>query len=150
MNISELQKAVLQSIDERKDALTAAGDSIWDHPQINFHEDYAADKLCAILSENGFTVERPLDGMPTAFRATYGSGKPVIAYLGEYDALSALSQQAGSLTKSPIESGAPGHGCGHNLLGVGSLGAALAVKDAIAALKEEVKAGKISIPTSLN
>ena len=133
MNISELQKAVLQSIDERKDALTAAGDSIWDHPQINFHEDYAADKLCAILSENGFTVERPLDGMPTAFRATYGSGKPVIAYLGEYDALSALSQQAGSLTKSPIESGAPGHGCGHNLLGVGSLGAALAVKDAIAA-----------------
>lgn len=133
MSILAIQHAVSESIDARKAALVSASDAIWDHPQVNFHEDYAADMLCSLLEQNGFALEKQLDDMPTAFRATFGSGKPVIAFLGEYDALSALSQQAGCLTKMPVETGAPGHGCGHNLLGVGSLAAALAVKDLIAA-----------------
>ena len=133
MSILAIQHAVSESIDARKAALVNASDAIWDHPQVNFPEDYAADMLCSLLEQNGFALEKQLDDMPTAFRATFGSGKPVIAFLGEYDALSALSQQAGCLTKMPVETGAPGHGCGHNLLGVGSLAAALAVKDLIAA-----------------
>ena len=132
MNIHTLQQSILDSVNAHQDDYTAASDAIWAHPQVNFHEDFAAGQLCGLLEENGFSVEKGLDGMPTAFRAQFGSGKPVIAFLGEYDALSALSQQAGCLSKTPVEEGAPGHGCGHNLLGVGSLAAAVAVKELIA------------------
>jgi len=79
-------------------------------------------------------VERGVAGMPTAFVATYGEGTPIIAILGEYDALPGISQKA-QPTKEPLQAGAPGHGCGHNLFGAASLGAAVAVKELIAAGK---------------
>ena len=135
MDYSALKTAVCQSVTAHAAAYTAASDAIWDHPEVNFHEDYAASLLIAMLEENGFTVKKNLAGLPNAFRAEYGSGKPVIAYLGEYDALSSLSQKAGCAGKEALISGAPGHGCGHNLLGVGALAAAIAVKEMIAAGK---------------
>ena len=100
-----------------------------------------SSKILADYAEkNGFKVERGVAGMPTAFVATYGSGKPVISVLGEFDALPGLSQKSVS-TKNPVTDGAPGHGCGHNLFGAGSLGAAIAIKELIASgdLKGTVK-----------
>ena len=127
-----LHHAIERSVTAHERAYTAASDAIWDHPEVNFHEDFAARTLQTLLEENGFAVQRELGGLPNAFRAEYGSGKPVIAFLGEFDALSAMSQRAGCTTRLPETEGAPGHGCGHNLLGVGALGAAIAVKEMIA------------------
>ena len=133
MDSIRLHHAVCRSIDANAAAYTAVSDAIWDRPEVNFHEDFAASSLIAMLEEHGFTVTKNLAGLPNAFRAEYGSGKPVIAYLGEYDALSSLSQKAGCASKEALVPGAPGHGCGHNLLGVGALAAAIAVKEMIAA-----------------
>ena len=129
----ELQSAVLQSIAAHADAYAAASDAIWEHPEVNFHEDFASETLIRLLRENGFAVATGLCGLPNAFRAQYGSGAPVIAFLGEFDALSALSQKAGCAVREPVQTGAPGHGCGHNLLGVGALAAAVAVRELIEA-----------------
>ena len=131
MDKTALKQAVCQSVDEHTHTYTAASDAIWDHPEMNFHEDYSAEVIRSLLAQNGFSITDNLGGMPNAFRAQYGSGKPVIAYLGEFDALSSLSQQAGCAVKSPVTPGAPGHGCGHNLLGVGALAAAIAIKELI-------------------
>ena len=131
----EMKQFVLASVDANSGAYIAASDAIWDHPETNFHEDYSAGIIRQILLDHGFAVTDKLGGMPNDFRAEYGSGKPVIAYLGEFDALSSLSQKAGCAVKEPITAGAPGHGCGHNLLGIGALGAAIAVKEMIAAGK---------------
>lgn len=133
MNPESLQHAVCASVDAHAQTYTAASDTIWEHPEVNFHEDASAGILRALLLQNGFSVTDRLDGMPNAFRAEYGSGRPVLAFLGEFDALSAMSQKAGCAVREPVTPGAPGHGCGHNLLGVGSLAAAVAVKEAIAA-----------------
>ena len=128
-----LKQAVCASVDAHAGAYTKASDAIWDHPEVNFHEDYSADVIRRLLADNGFTLTENLGGMPNAFRAEYGSGKPVIAYLGEFDALSSLSQKAGCAVKDPVTPGAAGHGCGHNLLGVGALSAAIALKELIEA-----------------
>ena len=133
MNPGSLQHAVCASVDAHAQTYTAASDAIWEHPEVNFHEDASAGILRALLLQNGFSVTDRLDGMPNAFRAEYGSGRPVLAFLGEFDALSAMSQKAGCAVREPVTPGAPGHGCGHNLLGVGSLAAAVAVKETIAA-----------------
>ena len=133
MNQDEMKRFVLSSVHAHADSYMAASDDIWDHPEMNFHEDYSAGVIRQLLLEHGFAITDNLGGLPNAFRAEYGSGKPVIAYLGEFDALSSLSQKADCAVKEPIVSGAPGHGCGHNLLGVGALGAAIAVKEMIAA-----------------
>ena len=132
MEFERYQSAVCASVDAHAASYIAASDAIWDHPEVNFHEDFASARLRALLSENGFAVTDRLGGMPNAFRAEYGEGKPVIAFLCEYDALSAMSQQPLCAVREPLTPGAPGHGCGHNLLGVGSLAAAIAVKELIA------------------
>ena len=133
MEFERMKSAVCASVDAHAGEYTAASDAIWDHPEVNFHEDTAAAHLRGLLEENGFSVTDGLDGMPNCFRAEYGEGRPVIAFLCEYDALSAMSQRAGCAVREPLTPGAPGHGCGHNLLGVGSLGAAIAIKELIAA-----------------
>ena len=120
-----LKDIVVKSVETHAGAYTALSDAIWDHPEVNFHEDYAAGALRETLVQSGFALEDTLVGMPNAFRASYGSGKPVIAFLGEFDALSAMSQKAGCAVREALNPGAPGHGCGHNLLGVGALGAAI-------------------------
>lgn len=131
-----LKQAICASVDAHADGYAAVSDYIWAHPEVNFHEDCSAAALRALLAENGFSITDRLDGMPNAFRAEYGSGRPVIAYLGEFDALSGLSQKAGCAVRDPVAAGGPGHGCGHNLLGVGAAAAAIA-------LKEQLQAGAL-------
>ncbi|MGN0777249.1 MAG: amidohydrolase [Candidatus Ventricola sp.] len=133
MTADPLVQAVCTSVEAHRDAYTQASDAIWAHPEVNFHEDFSAGVIRELLIKNGFTLTENLGGMPNAFRAEYGAGRPVIAYLGEFDALSGLSQKAGCAVKDPVVPGAAGHGCGHNLLGVGALAAAIAVKEQIAA-----------------
>ncbi|WP_411678367.1 M20 family metallopeptidase [Caproicibacter sp.] len=118
-------------IDGKKELYEQASDSIWDYAETRFEEHQSAELLCKILREEGFEVTTGLAGMQTAFVGSFGSGKPVIAILGEFDALFELSQAAGVTEKKPLVPGGSGHGCGHNALGVGALAAAVAVKDYI-------------------
>jgi len=101
---------------------------IWETPELGFHETRSAALLESELRGAGFNVDVEVAGMPTAFTATWGSGKPVIGIMGEFDALPGLSQKDVP-QKQPVTAGAPGHGCGHNLLGSASALAAVAVKE---------------------
>ena len=129
--LSENKTAAVKSIEDNFSDLTKLSNTIWEHAEIAFQEDKSAAALADYAEQNGFTVERGVAEIPTAFVAEYGSGEPIIGILGEFDALPGLSQKTVP-TKNPVEKGAPGHGCGHNLFGVASLGAAVAVKDLIA------------------
>lgn len=122
------KRNALAAIDRAAECLCSLSDAIWDVPETAFCETTAADLQCALLQQQGFAVQRGLAGIPTAFCGRWGSGGPVIGLLGEFDALSGLSQQANVAQKCPITPGGNGHGCGHNLLGAGSIAAALAVK----------------------
>lgn len=115
-------------LDSIQDKLNTASDFILDHPEIAFHEYKAMDTICGLLESEGFQPERGLVNIPTAFRARYGSGKPVIGILGEFDALDGMSQKSGEYRKEDIEGQAFGHGCGHHALGIGSAGAAIGIK----------------------
>jgi len=117
-------------IEDNRDFLIGISDKIWEFAETGFQEFKSSKLLADTLEDYNFKVFRGVAEMPTAFYATYGNGKPIIAILGEYDALPGLSQAAEPIRK-PITQGAPGHGCGHNLLGIGSLGAVLAVKQAL-------------------
>lgn len=120
--------ALAKEIEALTPEICALGDAIWDAPETAFAEHTAAALQCALLRKLGFTVTEGLAGISTAFSGRYGRGKPVIGILGEFDALPGLSQQACQTEKIPVTPGAPGHGCGHNLLGSGSLAAAAAVR----------------------
>ena len=121
--------AALRAVDARADRLCALSDLIWDHAETAFTEHCSAAALIDALRREDFEVAEHVGGIDTAFTGTFGSGRPVIGILGEFDALSGLSQKAGCCEQAAEKSGAPGHGCGHNLLGVGSLAAAIAVRD---------------------
>lgn len=108
-------------------------DAIWGYAELGLQEFQSARLLADTLENEGFAVERGLAGMPTCFTASYGSGKPVIGILGEYDALPMLSQKGGVPQQDPIVAGAPGHGCGHNAMGTAGIAAAIAVKRAMEA-----------------
>ena len=118
----------LDIIDEKAQMLDDAMDFIWDHPETAFAEFESAKCLCDLLEKEGFTVEKNLANIETAFSGRFGSGKPVIGVLGEFDALSGMGQVSGVCEQKP-DGHEAGHGCGHNLLGVGSLGAALVMKN---------------------
>jgi len=112
---------ISQSIEQRAGKLCDLSDKIWDYAETAFVEFKSMDALCAMLEEEGFEVTRGVGDVETAFSGRYGHGKPVIGLLGEYDALFGINQKADSFVKepaSPEEAGKPGHGCGHNLLGV--------------------------------
>lgn len=126
--MQDLYRFVDDAIDTRSQHFTAIADDIWDHPETRFEEFWSAGRLASALEEEGFTLAREAGGVPNAFIASYGSGKPVIALLGEYDALAGLSQQAHCATPHTDTPGANGHGCGHNLLGTAAFGGAVAVK----------------------
>src|ERR1700722_7025587 len=100
---------------------------IWDYAELGYHEKKSSTLLQEQLKAAGFTLQSGVADEPTAFIASYGQGKPVIAILGEFDALPGLSQQAVP-TRDPVVANAPGHGCGHNLLGAGAALAAVSVK----------------------
>lgn len=128
--INTNKKAVIQHIDGQAATLTGISDKIWAAAEVAFQEKESSKLLADYAEANGFTVERGVAETPTAFVATYGSGSPVIGILGEFDALPGLSQKTNPV-KDPLHEGAPGHGCGHNLFGTASLGAAIAVKNLI-------------------
>jgi aminobenzoyl-glutamate utilization protein B len=119
---------VLDRVTAHAEKFEAISRQIWETPELGFHENKSSALLQNELRANGFTVKAGLAGMPTAFTAEFGSGKPVIGLMGEFDALPGLSQKE-SPEMSPITEGAPGHGCGHNLLGSASALAAVAVKE---------------------
>ncbi|MEA4933621.1 MAG: amidohydrolase [Lawsonibacter sp.] len=123
------KQEALAAIDREQDRLTALSDAIWDHPEIRYQEFFAVKTLCDFLREEGFSILEGVADIPTAFCASYGGGSPVIGLLAEYDALERMSQAAELTSRCPVQTGAAGHGCGHNLLGVGVVGAALAIRD---------------------
>lgn len=106
-------------------------DAIWSYAELGLRESRSSTLLADTLENAGFTVERGLAGMPTCFVATYGSGKPVIGLLGEFDALPMISQKGRVPYQDPVVEGAPGHGCGHNTMCVAAASAAIAIKEAM-------------------
>lgn len=118
---------IVNWIEENRKEFTDMADSIWENPEQRWKEFHAAHIQAEYLANEGFTVTKDISGMNTAFIAEWGEGKPVIGFIGEYDALPGLSQKAISRQEPVIENG-PGHGCGHNLLGTGAVAAAVAVQ----------------------
>lgn len=127
--MNDFQKKAIEYIDENAGIFTGVSDAVWARPELSLKEFESAALYCSVLREHGFEVTEGLCGIKTAFCGKFGEGKPVIGILGEYDALSGLSQAADCAEKKPLVPGGPGHGCGHNMLGAGALGAAFAVKD---------------------
>lgn len=132
---SEAKEAAVRSVERHAGELISLADQIWAFAETAFREHRSAEALASYAEKNGFLVKRGVAGMPTAFIATYGEGHPILGILGEYDALPGLLQKA-TTVKEPLVKGGAGHGCGHNLLGAASMGAALAVK-------EQMEAGKL-------
>lgn len=110
----------------------ALADAIWATPELCYAEHRSAAAQIGLLEGRGARITRDLAGLETAFAAEWGAGGPLIAFLGEFDALPGLSQRAGIARPEPVAAGAPGHGCGHNLLGAGSMLAAAALAQALA------------------
>lgn len=122
------KEEAVASIERHKAEIIDLSDRVWGFAETALLETRSAEALAAYAEKQGFTVERGVAGMPTAFVASYGEGRPIIGVLGEYDALPGLSQKAQPV-KEALQAGAPGQGCGHNLLGTAALGAALAIKE---------------------
>ena len=116
-------------MEKYKEILEELNSCIWDYSELKFEEFKSSEKIKEILKKYDFKVESNLAEMETAFTATYGSGKPIIGILAEYDALSGLSQEANALTPIPRKNISTRHGCGHNLLGTATVGACLKIKD---------------------
>jgi len=128
------KQSVLNSITKQEKELRGLSDQVWSFAEIAMKEYQSAKVLSAYAEQKGFKVTRNVADIPTAFIAEYGSGKPIIGILGEFDALPGLSQKA-IPSKEALNTGAAGHGCGHNMFGAASLGAAVAVKELIASGK---------------
>src|ERR1700759_1239653 len=120
-------------VDIKKDDFEALSDRVWGMPELCYGEFRSCAEHTAMLEQHGFRVTKSVAGIPTAVMGEAGDGGPVIAILGEYDALPGLSQEAGVAEPKPMPGEGFGHGCGHNLLGSASMLAATAVKDYLAA-----------------
>lgn len=127
--------------EKNADLFYRVSDEIWNNPELGMKESFASKRLIDILKENEFQVETNIAGMPTAFIATFGNSKPVIAFNAEYDALPKVSQQVCAERNPVIEEG-PGHGCGHNVLGTASVKAAISLKKI---LSEEGLEGTVKV-----
>lgn len=125
---SDYRDSVGKLIDERKQAYTDISDAIWDFAEPRFQEYDSSRIQQEYLKSRGFSIKADLAGEKTAFIAEWGSGRPVVAFVGEFDALSALQQEADRTDRRPISGKVNGHGCGHHLLGTGSMAAADCVK----------------------
>jgi aminobenzoyl-glutamate utilization protein B len=122
------QADLVRFLDAARPELVAANQDIWTFAELGLQEYRSAARLAGLLTKAGFRVREGVSGMPTAFVAEYGRGKPVIGILAEYDALPELSQEA-TPDRKPAAGRTTGHGCGHSALGTAAVGAALAVKD---------------------
>lgn len=119
---------VIQSLDAQAGEFTKVAKQIWENPELGYLEEKSSALLKGELEKAGFKIESGVAGIPTAFTATFGTGKPVIGILGEFDALPGMSQEAVPV-KQPRVEGAPGQACGHHLFGTGSAAAAIGVKE---------------------
>src|SRR5499427_10557824 len=128
----ENTEEIWRLVDARKDAFEALSDRIWGMPELQYAERRSVAEHIKELEREGFRITRDLAGIPTAVMGEAGEGGPVIAILGEYDALPGLSQVAGIAEPKELERGGHGHGCGHNMLGSAALLAATAVKNYLA------------------
>ena len=124
-----LQQDIIRHLDDLRPELVAVNRDIWTYAELGLQEHRSAARLVGVLKKAGFRIREGVSDMPTAFVAEYGSGKPIIGILAEYDALPELSQQTGT-TRKAVPGQSAGHGCGHCALGTAAVGAALAVKDA--------------------
>ena len=138
--MNDKKKIALDAIENNAGIFTELSDKIWEYAELSLKEYKSKDEYVRVLGELGFEVETNLCNIPTAFLGKWGSGRPVIGILGEFDALSGLSQVGGSLEREELVSGGCGHGCGHNLLGAGSLAAAYGIKEY---LKSTGKSGTV-------
>ena len=127
-------------VDAKREAFTALSDRVWGMPETCYTEHRSAAEHLAEMQRQGFRITEAVAGIPTALMGEAGEGGPVIAILGEYDALPGLSQEAGVAEHRPIPGNGNGHGCGHNLLGSAAMLAATAVKDWLA---ENGKPGRV-------
>jgi aminobenzoyl-glutamate utilization protein B len=128
--LGDAQKTAIAEVEQRADELKQVNKAIWEFAEVGLEERRSSELLVGKLEGAGFEVKTGVSGMPTAFVASYGSGKPVIGILAEYDALPGLSQKVAP-ERQPVAEGEAGHACGHSGLGTGALGAALAVKAAM-------------------
>jgi aminobenzoyl-glutamate utilization protein B len=129
--------SLVQSIDAKRESYATIAKQIWGYAEVGYQEAKSSALLQQQLRAAGFQVKAGVADIPTAFVATFGSGKPIIGIVGEFDALPGLSQEAQTAARHAIEENAPGHGCGHNLLGTAALAAAVAVKDWMAATGQQ-------------
>lgn len=116
-------------MEKYQELLSELNSKIWDYSELKFNEFNSSNAIKSLLNDQGFEIKSNLADMETAFSASYGEGSPVIGILGEFDALSGLSQEAGFLTPTPRKGIKNGHGCGHSLLGTAAVGACLLLKD---------------------
>ena len=129
-NIDDIKKEIKQSIERQKVNLIKTSDAIWEFAETSLLEFESSKILMEYARINGFKVSPGVAGIETAFTASYGQGRPIIGILGEFDANAGISQKL-KPTKEARIPGAAGHGCGHNLFGTASLGAAVAIKEQI-------------------
>ncbi len=132
--LTPLQKDIIAHLDAAEPELVKCNQDIWAYAEVGLDEHRSAARLVGILTKAGFNVKEGVSGMPTAFVAEYGSGKPVIGILAEYDALPGLSQEVVGVRKTAAGRG-NGHGCGHSALGTAAIGAGVAVKEMMAKYK---------------
>ena len=125
---TDFRAAISEILEQRTGEYTKISDTIWEYAEPRFQERDSSRIQQEYLMSRGFSIKVGLAGEDTAFIAEYGSGKPVLAFLGEFDALSSLQQEADQVTRCPIEGKDNGHGCGHHLLGTASLAAAEAFR----------------------
>ena len=129
MSIMDFRKFLSEYIESRSTDYTHISDEIWGFAEPRFREHKSSEIQQDYMKKQGFKVVSDLAGQETAFIAEYGNGKPIIAFLGEFDSLSGLSQEADVDNHAPIEAGGEGHGCGHQLLGTAALAATVALKE---------------------
>lgn len=127
MDVATLKRRAWNWISEIEPRMIQLSDRIWGLAELGLQEFKSSQSLSELLQEFGFTVERGVAGLPTAFVASYGSGHPVVGVMGEFDALPGLSQKPVP-RREPLSEGAPGHGCGHNVHGVSGAFGAIAAK----------------------
>ena len=129
-SVSKIKKEIQASVETQKEQMIATSDAIWEAAETSLEEFKSSQQLKDYARANGFTVTENVADIPTAFMASYGSGRPIIGILGEFDANAGISQKRQPTREARVEGGA-GHGCGHNLFGTASLGAAVAIKEQI-------------------
>lgn len=131
MEYHGMKAFMLQWMEEHREEIYELSDYMWEHPELGLEEYEASARMTELLEKYGFTVERGVGGMPTAFVAVYGKGSPTAGINVEYDCLPGLSQKKDCDEPNPVTEGAPGQGCGHNILGPAALLGGLALKAAM-------------------